>query len=51
MITGGLCNDTNGNIVESFGNYTGAFKGDGTGKNLKKNACFGTGGRCLLLSC
>lgn len=51
MITGGICNDTNGNIFESFGNYSGAFKGDGTGEKLNKNVCFGTGGKCLLLSC
>ena len=51
MITGGICNDTNGNIFESFGNYRGAFEGDGTGENLNKNVCFGTGGKCLLLSC
>lgn len=51
MITGGLCNDTNGNIFEQFGNYNGGFKGDGTGGKLNKNVCFGTGGKCLLLSC
>mgnify|MGYP000137881009 FL=1 len=51
MITGGICNDTNGNIFESFGNYGGGFKGDGTGGKLNKNVCFGTGGKCLLLSC
>lgn len=51
MVTGGICNDTNGNIFESFGNYSGGFKGDGTGKNFNKNVCFGTGGKCLLLSC
>jgi hypothetical protein len=51
MVTGGICNDTNGNIFESFGNYNGGFKGDGTGKHGNKNACFGTGGKCLLLSC
>lgn len=51
MITGGICNDTNGNIFESFGNYSGGFKGDGTGKNFNKNVCFGAGGKCLLLSC
>lgn len=51
MITGGICNDTNGNIFESFGNYSGGFKGDGTGGKLNKNVCFGTGGKCLLLSC
>ena len=51
MITGGICNDTNGNIFESFGNYSGGFKGDGTGGKSNKNVCFGTGGKCLLLSC
>lgn len=51
MITGGICNDTNGNIFESFGNYNGAFKGDGTSNKVGKNVCFGTGGKCLLLSC
>lgn len=51
MITGGICNDTNGNIFESFGNYSGGFKDDGTGKNFNKNVCFGAGGKCLLLSC
>lgn len=51
MITGGICNDTNGNIFESLGNYSGGFKGDGTGGKSNKNACFGTGGKCLLLSC
>lgn len=51
MITGGICNDTNDNIFASFGNYNGGFKNDGTGKHGNKNACFGTGGKCLLLSC
>lgn len=51
MITGGICNDTNGNIFGAFGNYGGAFWGDNTGDYGKKNACFGTGGKCLLLSC
>lgn len=51
MITGGICNDTNGNIFESFGNYSGGFKGDGTDGKFNKNVCFGTGGKCLLLSC
>ena len=51
MVTGGICNDTNGNIFESFGNYNGGFKNDGTGTHGNKNACFGTGGKCLLLSC
>lgn len=51
MITGGICNDTNSNILESFGNYNGGFKDDGTGTHGDKNACFGTGGKCLLLSC
>lgn len=51
MITGGLCNDTNDTIFGQFGNYSGGFKGDGTAKYLYKNACFGTGGKCLLLSC
>jgi hypothetical protein len=51
MITGGICNDTNGNIFGAFGNYGGAFKGDNTGDFGRKNACFGTGGKCLLLSC
>lgn len=51
MVTGGICNDTNGNIFGSFGNYNGGFKSDGTGKHGNKNACFGTGGKCLLLSC
>lgn len=51
MITGGICNDTNGNIFEQFGNYSGGFKGDGTDGNFNKNVCFGTGGKCLLLSC
>lgn len=51
MITGGICNDTNGNIFESFGNYSGGFKGDGTSGKFNKNVCFGTGGKCLLLSC
>lgn len=51
MITGGICNDTNGNIFESFGNYSGGFKGDNTSGKFNKNVCFGTGGKCLLLSC
>lgn len=51
MITGGICNDTNGNIFGSFGNYNGGFKNDGTGTHGDKSACFGTGGKCLLLSC
>ena len=51
MITGGICNDTNGNIFGSFGNYNGGFKNDGTGKHRDKSVCFGTGGKCLLLSC
>lgn len=51
MITGGICNDSNFNILESFGNYNGGFKNDGTGTHGDKNACFGTGGKCLLLSC
>lgn len=51
MVTGGICNDTDGNIFESFGNYNGGFKNDGTGTHGNKNACFGTGGKCLLLSC
>lgn len=51
MITGGICNDTNGNILGAFGNYSGAFKDDNTGGYGKKSACFGTGGKCLLLSC
>lgn len=51
MITGGICNDTNGNIFEQFGNYSGGFKGDGTDGKFNKNVCFGTGGKCLLLSC
>lgn len=51
MVTGGICNDTNGNIFTAFGNYSGAFKFDNTGGYGKKNACFGTGGKCLLLSC
>lgn len=51
MVTGGICNDTNGNILGSFGNYNGGFKEDGTGTHGDKSACFGTGGKCLLLSC
>ena len=51
MITGGICNDTNGNIFASFGNYNGGFKNDGTGTHGDKSVCFGTGGKCLLLSC
>lgn len=51
MITGGICNDTNNNIFGAFGNYGGALWGDNTGDYGKKNACFGTGGKCLLLSC
>lgn len=51
MITGGICNDSNFNILESFGNYNGGFRNDGTGTHGDKNACFGTGGKCLLLSC
>lgn len=51
MITGGICNDSNFNILESFGNYNGGFKNDGTGTHGDKSACFGTGGKCLLLSC
>lgn len=51
MITGGICNDTNDNIFEQFGNYSGGFKDDGTGGKSNKNVCFGTGGKCLLLSC
>lgn len=51
MVTGGICNDTNGNIFTSFGNYNGGFINDGTDTHGGKNACFGTGGKCLLLSC
>lgn len=51
MITGGICNDSDFNILEAFGNYNGGFKNDGTGSHGDKNACFGTGGKCLLLSC
>lgn len=51
MVTGGICNDTSGNILGSFGNHNGGFKNDGTGAHGNKNACLGTGGRCLLLSC
>lgn len=51
MITGGICNDSNYNILKSFGNYNGGFKGDKTSGEFSKNACFGTGGKCLLLSC
>jgi hypothetical protein len=51
MVTGGICNDTNNNIFSAFGNYSGAFRFDNTGDYGKKNACFGTGGKCLLLSC
>lgn len=51
MVTGGICNDTNDNIFNAFGNYSGAFRFDNTGDYGKKNACFGTGGKCLLLSC
>jgi hypothetical protein len=51
MVTGGICNDTNDNIFNTFGNYSGAFKYDNTGDDDKKKACFGTGGKCLLLSC
>ena len=51
MITGGICNDSNFNILEAFGNYNGGFKNDGTGRHGNKNVCFGTGGKCLLLSC
>lgn len=36
MIAGGICNDTNGNIFESFGNYSGGFKGDGLVESLIK---------------
>lgn len=51
MITGGICNDTNSNIFEQFGNYNGGFVNDGTVDYGSKNVCFGTGGKCLLLSC
>lgn len=51
MVTGGICNDSNYNILEAFGNYNGGFKYDGTGNHGDKSACFGTGGKCLLLSC
>ena len=51
MVTGGICNDTNSNIFESFGNYNCAFQSDGTGNPSNKPVCFGTGGKCLLLSC
>lgn len=51
MVTGGICNDTNSNIFESFGNYNCAFQNDGTDNPSNKPACFGTGGKCLLLSC
>lgn len=57
MITGGICNDSDYNIFGTFGNYNSAFKEDGTGgssslgKKGEKNPCFGTGGKCLLLSC
>ena len=54
MITSGLCNDTNKNIASWFGHYGGSIK-----KTTKwwestdsgKEASFGTGGKCLLLSC
>lgn len=51
MVTGGICNDSNFNILEAFGNYNGGFKNDGTGGHGDKSVCFGTGGKCLLLSC
>lgn len=51
MITGGICNDTNTNILETFGCYSGAIKLDGTDGDKRKNVCFGTGGKCLLISC
>lgn len=57
MITGGICNDSNYNIFGTFGNYNSAFTEDGTGtsslfgKKSEKVPCFGTGGKCLLLSC
>lgn len=57
MITGGICNDSDYNIFGTFGNYNSAFKEDGTGhhslagKKCEKIPCFGTGGKCLLLSC
>lgn len=51
MITGGLCSDTNNNITGQFGNYNGVYDNllqvFGSGA---KTACFGAGGRCLLLS-
>lgn len=51
MITGGICNDTNSNIFGSFGNYNGGLKYGNDKGSGSKNACFGTGGKCLLLSC
>lgn len=57
MITGGICNDSDYNIFGTFGNHNSAFKEDRTdsssafGKKGEKNPCFGTGGKCLLLSC
>lgn len=51
MVTGGICNDSNFNILEAFGNHNGGFKNDGTGGHGDKSACLGTGGKCLLLSC
>lgn len=51
MITGGICNDTNINITECFGCYSGGIRLDGTDGDKRKNVCFGTGGKCLLISC
>ncbi len=51
MVTGGISTDTNSYILEGFGCYSGAIQNDGTEGDSRKNVCFGTGGRCLLISC
>lgn len=52
VITGGLCSDQAKNIIEKFDGANGGFSGDNTGTSGKeKRVCWGTGGRCLLLTC
>lgn len=52
VITGGLCSDQAGYIIEQFGEANGGFQGDNTGTTRQwKQVCWGTGGKCLLLSC
>lgn len=52
VITGGLCSDLASNIISQFDSASGGFSGDATGTHGKeKRICWGTGGKCLLLTC